>query len=233
MAKKARSKKSGGNRDWSKWGEYVDVEEINLRGEEAKARLGITKPTPKAKGKNIASSFWGRSWCRNLQSYADYDHRLSRGRSYLRHGAVIDLAVEKGLIRGKVAGSMIYDVSIRITAIPADDWLEMKNNLRSDLTSVVDILAGKIPDALAAQLCSAETGIFPAPQDLRPSCNCLDFADLCKHASALLYAFGVHLDDHAEALFTLRGIDPLDLLATTSTDHGSPDLLALFDLSLP
>lgn len=39
------------------------------------------------------------------------------------------------------------------------------------------------------------------------SCSCPDWADLCKHAAAVLYAFGVMLDKQPELLFTLRGMD--------------------------
>ena len=58
-----------------------------------------------ANGRSIAKSFWGKAWCRNIESYQDYESRLPRGRSYLKNGAVIDLNIEPGLVTAMVAGS--------------------------------------------------------------------------------------------------------------------------------
>ena len=30
-------------------------------------------------GRAIAKTFWGQSWCRNLEGYSDYTNRLPRG----------------------------------------------------------------------------------------------------------------------------------------------------------
>ena len=213
------------------WPDYLSVEELEARSNNAKKNLGNGGVTAKAKGRAIAASFWGKSWCRNLENYADYDHRLSRGRTYLRHGAVIDLTIAPGLISGRVVGSMIYDVSIRVTPMTSEAWQELCHSLPTNLTSVVDILAGTIPDDMAERLCSYETGIFPTPQELKPNCNCLDWADLCKHGAALLYAFGVHLDEQANDLFALRQVDPMDLLSKIDASADSQsNLLSLFDL---
>ena len=32
-------------------------------------------------GRKIASTFWGKAWCDNLEAYSDYANRLPRGRS--------------------------------------------------------------------------------------------------------------------------------------------------------
>src|SRR5438552_2942530 len=37
-------------------------------------------------GRRIASSFWGKAWCDNLESYSDFANRLPRGRTYVRNG---------------------------------------------------------------------------------------------------------------------------------------------------
>ena len=41
-------------------------------------------------GRQVARSFWGRAWCRHIESFQDYESRLPRGRSYLRNGAVLN-----------------------------------------------------------------------------------------------------------------------------------------------
>ena len=47
-------------------------------------------------GRAIAKSFWGKSWCTNLERYSDYENRLPRGRTYVRNGSVVDLQIAKG-----------------------------------------------------------------------------------------------------------------------------------------
>src|SRR6266446_5718420 len=65
-------------------------------------------------GQRIANSFWGKEWCKNLESYMDFANRLPRGRTYLRSGAVVDLRIGAGQIDALVAGSSLYEVSVRI-----------------------------------------------------------------------------------------------------------------------
>ena len=73
---------------------YVPVAE---RRERAESRLKQLRKSGKKvapvviSGREIATTFWGKSWCDNLETYHDYEYRLSRGKSYVRSGAVIDL----------------------------------------------------------------------------------------------------------------------------------------------
>lgn len=53
----------------------------------------------------LAVTWWGKAWNRNLEGYADYSNRLPRGRSYARHGSVIDLRIEAGSISALVQGA--------------------------------------------------------------------------------------------------------------------------------
>jgi hypothetical protein len=57
------------------------------------------------RGRTIASTFWGKAWCDNLERYSDYANRLPRGRTYVRNGSVIDLHVGAGRISAQVMGS--------------------------------------------------------------------------------------------------------------------------------
>src|ERR1700686_4733126 len=49
-------------------------------------------------GRAIVSTFWGKAWCTNLESYSDFENRLPRGRTYVRNGSVVDLKIAKGKI---------------------------------------------------------------------------------------------------------------------------------------
>src|SRR5215471_1711985 len=73
-------------------------------------------------GRTIASTFWGQSWCTNLESYSDFANRLPRGRTYVRNGSVVHLTIDKGRIEALVSGSELYKVQIEITALPKANW---------------------------------------------------------------------------------------------------------------
>src|SRR4051812_48925807 len=73
-------------------------------------------------GTRIAASFWGKAWCTNLESYSAFANRLPRGRTYVRTGAVLDLKVAAGSVNALVAGSSLYDVSVRLRRLPRKRW---------------------------------------------------------------------------------------------------------------
>lgn len=70
-------------------------------------------------GRGLVSNWWGRAWIENLETYADEDRRISRGRAYLREGNVLDLKIDKGVVKGVVAGSRSspYKVDVRIEPV--------------------------------------------------------------------------------------------------------------------
>jgi len=49
-------------------------------------------------------------------------------------------------------------------------------------------------------------------------CSCPDGARMCKHLAAVLYGIGARFDHSPELLFTLRGVDHLELIAQAG--HG-------------
>src|SRR4051812_42595775 len=74
-------------------------------------KKGARVPSPVViSGKKIASTFWGMSWCKNVDTYSDMSNRLPRGRSYVRNGSVVDLRIDKGALEAQVSGSSLYDV---------------------------------------------------------------------------------------------------------------------------
>src|SRR5580765_4489821 len=110
--------------DFDQWG-YVSAAERRGNAERALAALRKrgAKPAPIVlEGRQIAATFWGRAWCENLERYSDFANRLPRGRSYLRSGAVIDLKIDAGTVTALVSGSDLYQVEVRVGAVPAVRW---------------------------------------------------------------------------------------------------------------
>ena len=81
-------------------------------------------------GRAIATTFWGKAWCTNLEGYSDFANRLPRGRTYVRNGSVVDLKIEKGRIKALVSGSELYEVEIDIAALPKPQWQALKKRVR-------------------------------------------------------------------------------------------------------
>jgi uncharacterized Zn finger protein len=68
------------------------------------------------------------------------------------------------------------------------------------------------------RVCSKGDGLFPAPEEIKLSCSCPDWADMCKHVAAALYGVGARLDEKPELLFVLRNVDQKELLAGAGRD---------------
>jgi uncharacterized Zn finger protein len=68
------------------------------------------------------------------------------------------------------------------------------------------------------RVCRQGDGLFPTPGEIKLSCSCPDWADMCKHVAAALYGVGARLDERPELLFVLRGVDEKDLIADAGTD---------------
>ena len=147
-----------------------------------------------------------------LERYRDYENRLPRGRSYLRHGAVIDLKVKDGAIEALVSGSSLYKVNITIKALKRDRWNALKKECSGKITSLIGLLQGKLPPSVMEAVIKRDSGLFPEPKDISFKCSCPDSAGICKHCAAVVYGVGVRLDDQPELLFLLRGVDHSELI---------------------
>ena len=164
----------------------------------------------------IAKSFWGKAWCKHLEAYSDYEHRLPRGRSYIRHGAVVDLKIQPQQVTALVYGSELYKLTINIDALQPEKWAAIKARCQGKIGSLIELLQGKLSNEIMAIVMDPEDGLFPQPNEIHFDCNCPDWADLCKHVAAALYGVGVRLDTAPELLFKLRGVDHQELIAIDS-----------------
>lgn len=181
-------------------------------GKRLRAKGVQLDPVPAIKGA-IARAFWGKSWCTNLESYSDYSNRLPRGRTYVRSGTVLHLAISEGRVSAKVQGSSLYDVAIAIKPLSTRRWRALVEASRGDLTSLGALLAGELPPSVLRVVTDRAAGMFPTPREISFECSCPDYASMCKHVAAALYGVGARLDTRPELLFVLRGCDHRALVA--------------------
>lgn len=198
------------------WKPYVPVakrrEQANravLKAKKAGKDFAPVVVTPRGA---IARTFWGKAWCDNLEAYSDFENRLPRGRTYVRNGSVIDLRIEPGKVVAQVVGSSLYRIEIGISAVPAAQWKAIVQSCTGSIASLVELLQGKLSNAVMHRICQPKTGLFPSPKEIALDCSCPDWATMCKHVAAVLYGVGARLDEQPELLFTLRQIEPGDLV---------------------
>jgi len=223
---------------WGYYREYVPVAKRRTKALREMDRLrkqGRTIEPVQIDGRTIARSFWGKGWCDHLESFSDFANRLPRGRTYVRNGSVCHLAGQPGHIEAIVSGSELYHVDIRITKLEPKMWQAIQRRCAGQVGSMLELLQGRLSDQVMAVVTDRDAGLFPKPRQIEFDCSCPDYASMCKHVAAVLYGIGHRLDRQPDLLFTLRGVDPQELIATEmqlpTADNADGESLAEDQLS--
>lgn len=195
---------------------YQTIEE--LRYKNVRKKVAYLKKHPDAKPVvlqgSLGKTWWGKAWNQNLERYADYENRLGRGKRYIKGEAIFDLKIKKGNIHAIVAGSgrIPYTVSIDIDPMSAKEWKTLQKECGDQIESMEVLLQGKFPKGLKEAFFLKDHGLFPSPKQIHIHCDCPDYAVLCKHAAAVLYAVSIQLDEDPSLFFQLRQINMDDLI---------------------
>ena len=211
-----------GDGGWS-FRPYVSVAEKKARAAKAIARVAkkrgrAAEPVViQRRGRGVATTFWGKAWCDNLERYMDFANRLPRGRTYVRNGSVVDLAIAGGTVEAFVAGSELYTVTVHIAQLKRPRWRRVVARCTGRIASLVELLRGELSGEVLAVLADAKEGLFPEPREITMACSCPDWAGMCKHVAAVLYGVGARLDEKPELFFTLRQVDQTELLSSATS----------------
>lgn len=218
------------------WPKYVPVAKRKanaLKKVNALRKKGENIQPIEISGRAIAKTFWGKAWCKHLEKFSDYENRLPRGRTYVRNGSVCHLAISEGKVEALVSGSEMYRINIIIKPLPKDKWELIKKNCATGVSSMLELLQGKLSEQVMQAVTDTDGGMFPLPSEISLDCNCPDWAELCKHLAAVLYGVGARLDESPELLFKLRKVDHQDLISSDMSlpDINSSDTLVTGDLA--
>ncbi|MEO6597882.1 MAG: SWIM zinc finger family protein, partial [Planctomycetota bacterium] len=186
--------------DWD-WKPHVPVAMRRRKAqkelEKARGKGQALSPVSVA-GRAIATTFWGKAWCQNLERYSDYSNRLPRGRSYARNGAVIDLNIGAGVVAARVSGSSLYRTTVTVSALPKARWRAIAADCAGSIDSLVELMQGRLSKGVMERVSREGVGLFPAPREIAFECSCPDWARMCKHVAAVLYGVGARLDESPE-----------------------------------
>jgi hypothetical protein len=172
------------------WAPYVSVAERRRKAERAlekRKKQGHAVSPVVIDGRVITKTFWGKSWCENLERYSDFANRLPRGRTYVRNGSVVDLQITPGAIRALVSGSELYEVALTVTPVAKARWKSICEDCAGAIDSLVELLQGRFSKGVMERICRQNHGLFPAPAEIKLSCSCPDGAYMwrrCSTASA-------------------------------------------------
>lgn len=202
------------------WAPYVTVAERRAKAMKALEKLkkkGLKVQPVELTGRKIADSFWGKGWCDHMDSFSDYANRLPRGRTYVKNGSVCHLEIQGGVIKAIVSGTTLYNVSITIIPLVKKKWDALKYSCTGRIGSLLDLLRGKLDRGVMEVVAHRKDGLFPLPGEMKFTCDCPDWADMCKHVAAVLYGVGARLDHSPEMLFLLRGVNHEELVDVSAT----------------
>ena len=104
-------------RSFDEYPEYVSSAERQARAKLWRhdlEREGLALAPIRIEGRAIAQTFWGNAWNAQLEQLADLASRLPRGRTYVRSGAILHLALSRGAVHARVAGTDLYTVEIAV-----------------------------------------------------------------------------------------------------------------------
>ena len=128
----------------------------------------------------------------------------------------------------------------RIRKLGKAAWKAIRVECAGRVGSVLELLQGRLSDHVLRVVTDPARGLFPKPGEITLTCDCPDWAVMCKHAAAVLYGVGSRLDDRPELLFRLRDVDAEDLVvgdmalpdASAGDDVLAGDLADIFGIDL-
>jgi uncharacterized Zn finger protein len=180
------------------WGDYQY---------ESRPRLPADGIRAKNKSGAFGESWWAKRWITVLEAF-NYGTRLTRGRTYARGGAVLNIDIRVGMVRSKVQGSRPTPYTVEIAIAPLNDtqWQQAIAAMSEQAIFAAKLLAGEMPQEIEEAFETAQVALFPNhAKELNTKCSCPDFANPCKHIAAVYYLLGERFDEDPFLLFELRG----------------------------
>lgn len=169
-------------------------------------RGGIRPPPSRGRGD---PGWWATKWIDALDDPVIY-WEVSKGEKYAGRGQVVLMDIGKGGIRARVRGfgKRPHAVRIRIRKFDKREWERAAAVLNGRHDVAAQMLAGRMPEALEAELRAGGVTLFPGEDGIiGASCSCRHRTTPCRHAAAVYILAAEEVDRDPFLLFLVRGYD--------------------------
>jgi uncharacterized Zn finger protein len=158
-------------------------------------------------------SWWSRRWMETLERMG-LGARLGRGKNYALSGQVTEMRLEGPHVEATVVGSRPdpYRVTVDFRAPAGAAHARLVAALKAEPMRLARLLVDDLPleveSLFRAEGCDLFPGgkLAPGVYDMTTRCSCPDYANPCKHSSAVLLILGEEVARRPMTLLELRGL---------------------------
>lgn len=165
-------------------------------------------------------SWWSRRWMQVLEGMG-LGGRLGRGKNYALSGQVVSMRLEGPHVEATVVGTRADPYVVTVDFRTPEDEVRARivAHIRHEPMLVARLLVDDLPmeveEAFREEGCDLFPGgkLGPGKYDMTTKCSCPDYANPCKHSSAVLLILGEEISRRPMTLLELRGITEDDLVS--------------------
>ena len=180
--------------------------------------------------RNFAKTWWGEKWLDALNDVY-WTNRIGRGKTYANTGRVYDILITDNLALAKVRGNYqsYYNVSVEFKQFTQKEKNIIIRTIYENPSILSALLNHKVPKNLYWMLLDNGVNVFPSTsKDLKTSCNCPDYAIICKHIAGLVHMIAREIDKDPFLIFRMQGLDLLESLNYEAPEDSIRDVSELF-----
>ena len=144
----------------------------------------------------FAKTWWGEKWLDALEGVY-WTNRIGRGKTYANTGRVYDILIKDNLALAKVRGNYrsYYNVSVEFEEFSKKEKNTIIKTVYENPSIISALLNHKVPKELYTKLKANGVDVFPtSSSDIDASCNCPDYALICKHIAGLVHMIALEID---------------------------------------
>ena len=165
-----------------------------------------------------ARTWWARRWVEVLERMG-LGARLGRGKHYAVSGQVTGMRLEGPHVEAQVVGTRLdpYRVTIDFRVPEGAAREAIVARIKGEPMLAARLIADDMPTEVEQAFRDCGLDFFPGGKlapgvyDMTTACSCPDYANPCKHVSAVLLILGEEIARRPMTLLELRGIAEEDL----------------------
>ena len=165
-----------------------------------------------------ARTWWARRWLEVLERMG-LGARLGRGKHYAVSGQVTGMRLEGPHVEAQVVGTRQdpYRVTIDFRVPEGAAREAIVSRIKGEPMLAARLIADDMPTEVEQAFRDCGLDFFPGGKlapgvyDMTTACSCPDYANPCKHVSAVLLILGEEIARRPMTLLELRGIAEEDI----------------------